>query len=372
MVANSKLVLMDKSTIIKVFAAGLVLIFVLQMFASNVLSGGTIIPQGGATTGPSKIAGNTEFDAIVKYYEPYIISENLSEQMILELKSMDGVEEVTASGQGFIISLKTSKNMPNVYQMLLSKNISTSAVAVVILPNEVVVKKADGTNSTVLTGGAAIKVGTEPFSNEGGILRLKMSVEAENGYLARYSQPMIAPISATFVAKATVQEKLFDYYSYVVPWEKRNEIDVNALSEKYGAENVSYSKKDSVILSTPLSTSEMLTKKYDYISFITEYDITPNENFTDKERILSDFGNATFQDSVLEVLTSEPLDLKFENKKSGVYSLVLSSENYTFKDPYFKLALDEPYQNGAELEFKLDTLVVGKSVVSILDSVQIK
>jgi len=361
---------MNKDILLKILAVAVVLFFIFEMFALGYIGGGAKTEPTN-NSGPKIVSGNAEFDAVLKSYEPYLVSNKLDDAAKQKLKGKEGVEDIVLTDRGYVISLKTSKYMKNIYETLLSDNLSSTAVANLVLPNTITFKYSNGSEESFVSGGSLVKISMEPFAEEGETLRVSMNFEAEDGLLTRYAPPTLAPVEISLNSTAIVNSKLFDEYTFSIPWEKRNEINSSWLNTKYGLENVSFVKKDYVLLSNMLGAADMISKKYDYVSLISEGSITPVANFTDKERIISDFGNSTFPNSVLKIKANSAVELPFESVKKQVYFLTLTHDVYKFKDSGLYLALNEPHASGDKVNMSLKALGVGKTIFNIIDAIEL-
>lgn len=361
---------MDKDLLIKLFAVGIVLFFIFEMFAFGKIGQ----PAEAATnTQPVALQGTSEFDAMINSYDPYLVFQSLDDSQISEIKRIDGVEGVMLTDRGQVVSLKSPKYIGGVYNYSISSGLNVSAVANVALPPYLAVSLSNGSTEQIIFSGSTLKMGLEPFAAEGDNIRVKMNVEAEGGYLTRYSPPTLVPVQIALNSSAKVESALFDIYRFSVPWENRTHINASALEAEYGLENVTYSRTDYVSFSTPLSTSDMLTKKYDYVSVINENSITPVANYTDKARIEADFPGAQFADSVLEIKYPAGINATLSipsavnSSLRHVYSFEVSDAKYKFSDPVVYFATEKQLAAGDSMNVTLSVLSVGKTVVNVLD-----
>jgi|GEM_PF-3385289 hypothetical protein len=355
---------MDKSLIIKIVVVAIVVLFLLEQFVPGMLRSRT---TSSTTTVAITLSGSAEFEATLKSYEPYIVVTSLTAQQIKDTKAMTGVEDVVLTDKGYIISLKNSKYVKDVFGLLKAKNLTMAVIANVYLPSNLEFVFENNSNVSIFTGASMVKVVMEPIVEEGELVRLRMNGQSENGYLVSYSPPMVIASEISFKSEAKVKQKLFDFYSYVIAWENRTQIDENALGKQFGAENVSLTKKDFVLLQTPLSVGELLTKKYEYVSMISENSISVVDGFANTSRILADFGNVTFPDTMVQIKSAEDPAIGFESSKNPVYEITLYGTEYVFSNPDVLIVLDSDYAQNETMNVTVIASAVGNTVLDISD-----
>jgi len=355
---------MDKSLIVKIVVVAIVALFILEQFVPGMLGNANVNSNNKAV---SQLSGTAEFEAMLKSYEPYIVANNLDKQQIEEFKNLDGVEDILLTDKGYVISLKNSKFVKSVFSDLKAKNVTMAVIANVYLPSNLELVLANGSNVSIFTGASLVKVVMEPIVDEGATVLLRMNGNSENGYLVSYSPPMVIASDIQFVSEAVIKEKLFDFYSFIIPWENRNDVSEESLISQFGKENISFTKKDYVILQNLLSVGDMLSKKYDYVSVISENSITVVENFTNTSRIIQDFGNVTFPETMLQVKSDADPMIGFESTRMPVYSLTIYGTEYTFSNPDVLIVLDKDYLANETINVTVTASAVGKTVLDISD-----
>lgn len=354
---------MDKGLIVKIAVVAIVALFIFELFVPG-LSSNT---NSGSSTTSTAFSGTTEFESLLKGYEPYIVANELTKKQMEDFRKLDGVEDILLTDKGYVISLKNSKFVKPMFSKLKNENITMAVIANVYLPSNLELVLSNGSNISIFTGGSLVKVVMEPIVEENSLVLLSMNANSENGYLVSYSPPSIIASNVYFDSPAEIKEKLFDFYAYTIPWENRSVVEEKTLAESFGAENVSITKKDYVLLQTPLSVAELLSKKYDYVSVINENSITVVENFTNVSRITADFGNVTFPDTMLQIKSEVDPMVWPESKKMPVYSINLFGTDYLLSNPKVLIVLDNDYQIGETINVTVTGSAVGKSVLDVSD-----
>jgi hypothetical protein len=360
------MIFMNKSDLIKYGAIVIVLIFIFELFAMGFIGRST--SNTPVQTGPVVSTGSAQFDVVLKYYEPYLAVVELNESKLDAVKTLPNVEGVTASGKGFIVSLKSSSDVIPTAKSLAGLGLNSVAVANIQFPNTLDLYLPNGTTETITTSGGLAQMELEPDFAVGESFTVRsQQINAQNGILYNYVLPTLASIRSVINVTGKTDSVLYDELQFSIPWEKRNVIDLAALKSEFGSENVSYDLVNSITLPSPLTNAQMIEKKkLDYIDYISESSITPVMNFTNQTMLYADFGNLTLPSSslVLIVPHNSSFVLPYSKKVSIYYNIILSSDNYTFSDSSLEASL-ENVSVGDTVTLESAVTLVGKKIKSV-------
>lgn len=343
--------------ILAIFAAAL---FIFEIFALGLL--GNTSMNGGQST--DVIPGTTEFRGAIRTYDPIlVIPLDTDEEVLTELRQMEGVKDVIVSQDSISISTDTRDEVYPVAEFLRGENVTSYAVANIAMPSKMEVTLGNGSVINATGGGAPIRMVTEPIIDVDTEITIKMIVGLSGSMVVTYSSPMIVSEEKEITVDSTVLE--VDYiYTYLIPWEDRNTIDVSSM--EYPAE---YNRKNSVLLGEALTLEEVMQKKnLSYVEYIDQYSIECSENFTDVEQIMADFSsNITLPNSELVVTSNETVNLNYTG--TVVYSYVLSvpekADGITLDVDEVELELDELYDENSTIKLDIMGTVIGEKMVAV-------
>lgn len=309
--------LFKKENIYGALAVALVLVFVFSSFAASWLGSG-----GTQNTGNNATAGYYETEVVVNAtlsaYQPYIIADVTNATVADSLKSIPGVDDVMSTSQGYVVSLRSGSNVTGVYLQLLARNITGKANALIMLPS--VIRISNATFSENVSGNQ-VSAKLEPIFDEGENLSVRVLVGVQDRQVVAYGQLTVLPSLRDFSRNATVIALTATKTGIYVPWELRAEINdtLANLTEKYGAGNVTYTRKDFIIGNAGNSTPS-------YVTFVAGDTIYVG-NFTDRSRAEADFANATFPESVLVINGEANESWNFTVSHAYLYNVRIDDES---------------------------------------------
>ena len=368
---------MDKKQMILAgFAIFTVGLFLLESFSLGFFRTGVNPFQGGGADPGTQVVtterGIAEFDAVLNYYESYLISnESLTAEKINKIKENNMVLDVTNSQQGYIVEVKNKEDVPNVYTYLKENNVSAKGVANFVLPSNIEVKLADGrVIETSGNEGILIRLDLEPTIQPGSKVKMQMIAQVQGQAITGYAQAGLAPTFISINGTATITELANSNVKATVPWEERDKIDVLKLEKDHGNNSVVYTRRDSIVIMPNLNLDQMKEKKkLTYITFISENSAAINKSFNDKETITKDFEgfNVTFPDSILTISTNKPVELPYRSETTYTYKLRINEiENYTLDHNDIELVFDKKHEIGENISISLDAEVVSGAIKNIL------
>jgi hypothetical protein len=282
---------MEKQNLNKYIVIGFAVFAVLVLVLGDVFLIGMNKPSANAATAEGYITGYIEanytlesFKDIVKVFNPANfsdISQNVS--------SIMGVKKVYENPDQILIMTENETAPMEIYDMVNGKYGTVMRKAVltpegtgminrtievnVSMPLEVYLNPTIGTNSTVVVSGEAA---------------------AQGGEVKYMQNSAISSSRESITISAKIVNVTETNYLYSVDFENRTMIG-----------NGDYIKEISNIVMLPNSSKE----KKDYVSWLGDRYIIVNESMANKTKIIEDYGNVTFQDSVIR--SREKLNISY-------------------------------------------------------------
>ncbi len=353
-----------------ILALGAVALFIFEILALGLLGGG-----GSGNTGPSGeiISGISEFSGVIRTYDPFlVVPSGLDEDTIEELREMEEVEDVTSSTEGMVIKTETRDDVYPIGVFLRERNITGITRANIAMPSFLEVQLGNGTWVNVSTGNFAASVPMEPIVDVDTEVTVKMVVYVADSMLYGYDVPSIVSEEKEIEVDSVVLS--VDYiHEYIVPWKKRNRIDVEELSEEG---EVEYMKRNTILFDQPLDINDvMLKKELYYITYIDQYSAECDENFTDDDQVGEDFGeNITLPDSILTIVSDHTVELSYDGETVYSYALSLPEEadGITLGTNEIRLESEEFYEPDSEVRLRLTGTVIGDRMVAVKNVILIE
>ena len=283
---------MEKSDWYKILAIGFVVIFVFEMVAIGALnnnhsSSGTTANSG--TGDLSTITGSAQEDMTLVRYEPYIIVTGNGSAVDAAEKGLidSGIAtyEVPSAG-GFVLNLKSSKDVPAAAAKFLEANATVLATATISTPSKVTVD-----NGSIVTkiDGSSFTMQLSPIYAEGASIPTSFTAYVQDGQLYSIGNIMFLPDYVTGARIATQLEG--DYYTYYdeVAWENRSAAKAIAT-----ADNATYKEKSYVILNnaTDAQLNASLSAAKAYATGAENGILSVQNGFTDKAQVATDIASA--------------------------------------------------------------------------------
>jgi hypothetical protein len=351
-----------KQLIIQVVVVLVCLAFILESFAFG---------NKGSSNKPVEINNQTftgvaDVNVTVMDYRPYLYVDGmLNSSAKAQAMEIAGVDEVIDETARSVISVSDSSRTPEVYSQLKRKNITTYTLATLGMPAYFEMILANGSKANV--AGTRFDYMTEPVSKVGGkmLMRLVIVTIGETPTGMSSITPMLSTQKIDYDAE--ISESTGKTFYYSIPWEDRN-LDVGALKSEFGATNVDYIRNDNVLLAASLSPQEMISKKFDYVVTISERAISAGQNFTDRDRVLLDFGqDSVFMNSSLVIHSETQPELNFTPDVKYIYTIRLPEKigEYNFYTDSAEV-ITSGEMNGT-IPVTINASVLGETVMGITE-----
>ena len=322
------------------------------------------------------VNGMTVFNGTLRTYEPFlVVGSNVSDSVIAGLRTDERVKAVTSEVGGYLINTTTRDDVFPLAEYLNSQGISSNTLADVIMPTDIEVKLANGTEinaSTVLLG--SVKVIAEPLVDTDSDVSVRMIAMVQGGDLVSYSSATMLSGSVLVPVNATVLSLEGKKYGFVVPWSERAAVDEKSLDASYGAGNVAFDRNDYISFPGGLGVVQIAEKKnLPYITFITDTGASVNESFADESRVMNDFGNITvvFPDSGLSIVTNSTVNLSYNGTVLYSYLVELPQEAGGYSIPGGSVTLDtgREYAANDSVSVVVNGTTIGSRMVRINSAV---
>ena len=314
---------MDKKTLIKVAVVGVILLFVLEPIAINVIHRGKL--NFGNAISPYK-----ETNAILvmelSSYDNYIVVNGDYSNLINDMKKIDGVKSVTEFENKIIIETNDTYNS---YKKLKKLGISGKADATFMIDLAIADnKELNVSNSIGMNIEPLIKPGTKMKANADVIYKTQTFELVE----ARGITPIMQP------KKIKLKFKVINVtnagYVYDIDWSDRNK-----------ARELGYNVSDIVLVNT-----ENIQKAY-FVRAIGDGYILVNENITNKSIVENYYNVTEFKDTYIK--SNKELNLSFAKSVDKIYNVTLENEEYGITKTIESTTL---YEKGEEVDLEIEAM----------------
>jgi hypothetical protein len=349
----------DKDLVVKVVVVLICLGFMLEAFAFGA-------PKEEQEQEENAVyLGTADLNVTLSSYRPYLyVDRMLEEGERPDVLALDGVDEIIDEESRSVISISDSRKVPGIYSSLRRMNITTYTLAGISMPSYFEMYMNNG--STVSVMGTSFEYMTEPVSEMGGkmLMRIVLETRGEMPYRLMGITPLME--SMEFALDAEIEEGEGECsFTYIIPWEER-EIGLEGIEAEFGEENVHYEKSSSVVLAEALGPQEMIDKKHDYVQTISERAITVKGDFTDRQRVMQDFGeDVEFVESILVIRAEEEPELNFSMETAYMYRIRIPEEveGYNFYTNSYEVAASG--ERNATIPVLVSVRVLGETVMEI-------
>jgi len=328
--------------------------------------------NAGNTTNDQVSSGTTSFNGTIRVYDPILlITSEISDALLTKLRNDERVKAITEYPSGRILNITTREDVFPLAEMLRTNGVKTQGVANIVLPGSISVRFGNGTVINVSTQSiGSVKAITEPLVDADNEVPVSMMAIVVGNGLVDYGSPTINSSIVTIHGNATVISMQGREYVFMIPWEKRSELDIALLQEKYGNESIDFSKNDLVTFPNKLTVPQITEKrKLLYITYISDTSASVTWNFTNKEAMTSDFGNVTvaFPDSVLKIVTNDTVSLPYNGSSLFSYSVLVPPQinGFSLKSAEIPLKVEKELSINQSVEITINGLAIGNTVVSI-------
>lgn len=356
---------MDKSLIVKVLVVFFALLFLLEPFAMTVQNWSQPAGPAGET-----FSATANVNVTIYSYGAFLYVNVPSDSQLEQISQNPEVLNSEELESGFYrITLRDSSKTAEVHTGFKNLGIGSVAAAQVGLPDEYEAELLNGSKITIFGGYQQLFM--EPMVEQGRTISYVIAVETDGATTYRILDAKPYYRDAELTAQVEIVDAGTSAYVFSIPWENRT-VDVDALSEEYGAGNVSYERRDYVTFDPPLDASETLFLKQDYVTYISQGSASILANFTDRETAEADFmGKASFPDSTLQVMATEAPSLPFGYEQVKTYTVVLpgSIEGYVLEAQEISLPSELDFAEGQEATVMLSATVTGDMVIGVKDIV---
>lgn len=347
---------MDKKYIVLAGAAIMVLVLLFEP-----LSRGGGIPSGTTLTPGENVTGTTVFNGTIRTYDPILYLNSSVEQSVIdELRNHQGVRDVRSETNIYVVQTETRDDVYPIASWLREKNISSYAIANIAVSSDMIVKTATSDIDATILGGV-VKVVTEPLIDAGESVSVSMVAVVSSGHVIDYSSAsvLLEPVDIVLDAEVESLESLIAVYS--IPWESRNGLDLSGM-------DATYTQVDSIIFTTPLTVTQVMTKKqFSYITYIDANSAQVEPSFDNMTLLETNFQDTPYSlpDSTLEVSGEELPELNY-TADSTYYNYVLRLLDSPYEmDETMALESGEEYEIGETLQVNISALVLGDQVLSV-------
>lgn len=306
--------LMEKSDIYKLFALGLVAVFVIEMVALGALNTGSR-PQGGDQQGDVlDLTGNVEDNITIVRYEPYlIVSGNASavDEVKQRLTASGEITYAIAAGESLIVNLNSSKAALPAAAEFEKVNATVLANAVIATSDKI---RIQGNGLTTEAQGNTFKWQIRPIYPEGSKVPARFVARAQGGVMVGAGSLVLLPefVSGAFV-EAGIESALPELAQIEVEWANRSAAQL--LARNAGA---SYKEKSFInILQNATQAQLDSIRAYDYATAVQSGLVSVKNEFGNEGRAMADL-------ALLKLQPSFPASIAyFENSSQN------QSENLT-------------------------------------------
>ncbi len=326
----------------------LVLAIVILFILSSLFIGGSFVLNN-PDIGGENISGQILFNGTIRTYDPVIFVE--TNDSLSSLEASEGVLSIVPQGGYIMINTETRDDVLPLANEIRALGYQPIARANIVAPNNL--KMEFGTNILNIShlGGAIVAI-TEPVIDSGEVVEVSMLGIARNNVLIDYQNAYIVFRQRTLVLEGQITANS-SIYSYMIPWEERNDVDFENLS------------KSNLIQFSELTPQEIIEKRgLPYIEFIDTTTAVVNENFSNRTIVESDFQNVTYPPSILE--SRQDLNLTYNRTVQYIYNITFVSDEYALPENSFSIQSQEELNESVELPVRI--LISGDNVVSILPS----
>ncbi len=389
---------MERDTLIKVFALGMVIFFVVELFSTR--SAVTSTPQQtNQTSNETPVYGAGAATATLMAYTNYLnlfksgtdLSRNAS---IGELSSIAGVGFVNNQSGGVTLVLDNGANVSLVAQKVKERfpDVNVTALALFSIPSDVVFTTQNGSKNVSIP--FLLQIETEPNLDIGDNVTVSLSGILQGDQLASNPIAKIIPTQMDVSTTAVVSGISDQYVALIVlSWEMRN-VNVSMIAGEFPATmrnvSVNYTPNSYVAVTGLNSAGNDTIGKISKLSYVTEVNgdiVYVRNEMNSSEKLAADLkgilgGNATldYPVSIMSVqFSSENFSMGDILKPTGGELLLYRKMSLALGDSIkvggvgyevpanttFDSFLNSSYSVGKNISVELGIGTMGKRIVSI-------
>jgi hypothetical protein len=350
---------MNKTDILKIVA----LLVVVGFLAEPLWFGGGLVTFFGSSQqlqSGTNISGTAVFNGTIRTYDPFLYIEGSIQQSVIDqLNVREEVSGMEQTGNGLLVSVDTRDDVYQLALFLRQINVTSYTRANLIVDQAIEVKTLTGIVNVTMPSGV-VQLICEPLVDADTEVPVTMTATLQNNQIISYEASLIVS-TENLTANAKVDSINMTTYTYTIPWDERNSLDLS----KY--DNVKYTKVDSIVFTEPLSVSQILAKKssFSFIEYIDSSSAQVNSSFNDLDQLEEAFGDVgfTLPPSTLVITSDEEPALDYEHTTLYTYSIYVDST--TIGENYFNIDSAAEYQIEDEIELTIEVLSLGDKVIEI-------
>ncbi len=349
---------MDKKYLI---AAGSI-IAIIMFLAEPLYWGGGINLGGGAPSSGTNITGEARFNGTIRTYDPLLFLPADTPQEVLDaLRQRDDILDVQQQGGSYVARTETRDDVYPAYRWLAGQNVTAYAIANVALSDRIVVDTPGGQMNATLIGGV-VRVVSEPIVDAGSDVSVRMVAVVSRGAVIDYSSASLEYGEIEALIDATVESVDSTVYSYSIPWESRNSVDLMPYPDH------EYARIDTVVFNPPLGVSQILAKKqFPYVTYIDSGSMQVLPSFDNLTALEENFADTPFTlpPSRLAISSGQQPEIPFVPEVSYRYTLRIGESPYDFGDGMMALESRDSFPPNETLKINMSLVVLGDRVISV-------
>ncbi len=314
----------------------------------------------------TQYVANVFVNATVDYYERALYATSLNQTIIDELEKDERISEVEFSSPNYIIKINKREDVQIIYNELLEKGIVSYAYMKVVLDPSISMTTAEGEIVKGYFVNRKEKIGPmEPMIPENSTILLQFQVVIQEGNAYPASQITLMSEEKEISGTGVVLTKEYTE-QYLIPWAEKDSIDVEELKKLFGEENVQYEKNEYAVFSIPLTTDEQLTKKFDYVEYLTAEMALIKGNIS-KEKLEEDFGRSVILSDSELTISNNFANLTYEKSFSYVYGIEVESSGYVIleSEKIVPIEAKGSHELNETVNVSINAVAVGKTVIGI-------
>ncbi|MBI5047003.1 hypothetical protein HZC07_04725 [Candidatus Micrarchaeota archaeon] len=353
---------MEKDTMIKILVVVVVLGFITELFFFGQNSQGNVLTALTAGT-PQESVGSTVFNGTIRTYDPVIVLPANTSSSILEgIRSRPGVKGTRTVQNQLVIDTETRDDVYPLATQLKSEGLGVTIIANIALPQTISLTTATGQINATTSKTGVLKIQTEPLVDVDSTVTLSVVGVSRDGEFQGYQSAEILIDRFNSTVNASVTKINYRVYTYKIPWESRNSINVTNTSR--------YSKTNTIIFSPELSPQQVIVKRgLTYITYIDTSTAEIEPTFENSTKIRADFAglNVTFPDSNLIVVTNGTDNLPFNSTVKYSYNVLLpnSIKGYKILNQNLTILSEKPVAENSTIEIVVKGSAIGETAMKV-------
>ena len=337
-----------------------ILILVLSVVAligSYFYVGGTT-PDFGGASGGTNLSGTTEFSGVIRTYDPIlVIPLNTSGSIVEEVRAREDVKNVRTDPQGYVIDAETRDDVFVIGAYLRSMNVSALSVANVAVTKPLEVQTITGKVNATVPGGI-IRIVMEPILDSGGEVTVSMVAVVRNNALIDYNSAGLALNEINVLMDAEVIALERTSYTYSIPWEERNSLNLSG--------NHTFRRIDSIIFSKTLDISQITQKKQlSYVTYIDSRSAQVLPSFDEAAQVAFDFSDVGYSLPPSTLITDFDAGLDFNRSVAYRYAIRLSDPRVESSLSQLSIQSESPLDANQTIKLNVTALEMGQKIISL-------